>query len=138
LSLSTVRTGDPSYPGKGGSFAAHAQTTNGILSLKVPITPLSPTIVVNGLTTNKRASLSMYRAYEGSFILRSSNADTPRVEERLKDDPAHEDREPNLATSENNDGLLEGLHWWGPEKSAPQDSHISIGCSDGPAVLKFT
>ncbi|KAF9518111.1 hypothetical protein BS47DRAFT_1389292 [Hydnum rufescens UP504] len=79
LSLSTVRSGDRSYPGEGGSFSAYARTTNGIFNLKVPITPLSPTIIIDGNTTNNRASLSMYRAYEGSFMLNSSNAvESPR------------------------------------------------------------
>jgi len=138
LSLSTVRSSDRLYPGEGGSFSVYARTTNGIFNLKVPITPLSPTIIIDGNTTNNRASLSMYRAYEGSFMLNSSNAVSPHVEDRTQDDPALKDRKLNLVISKVGNDSLSGSCWWGSGENAPRHSHISIASSDGPAVLKFT
>ncbi|OCH93526.1 hypothetical protein OBBRIDRAFT_724741 [Obba rivulosa] len=117
----------------GGSFDVDARTSNGFITLQVPEIPVDSTINVDARTSNKPARVALGPAYEGEFLLRTSNASPSVKRNDRAEDPSGQGRRRRLFVSQVK-GNVQGEVLWG-DKRREGTGNVQIRSSNREVVL---
>lgn len=99
--------------GIGGSFDVATGTSNGPLDIKFPEAPVNSTLKLYGKTSNAGVSVSLNPAYEGSFLLKTSNIFKPRInEDKNVVDPSGKNRKRSLNIKKAKRKVVFGVVFW--------------------------
>jgi len=102
-----------SEKGIGGSFDITTGTSNGPLDIKFPEAPSDSILKFGGKTSNAAVSVSLNPAYEGSFLLHSSNIFKPRIiEDKTVVDPSGRNRKRSLNIKQAGRKVVSGEVFW--------------------------
>jgi len=104
----------------GGFFRIAAITSNGEVDVPVLDHPVGARLALSARSSNKAVTASVPTAFEGAFVLRTSNAQPELTRGDDPEDPTGEDRTRHVETNHIGDGAISGHAWWGEEKRAPR------------------
>jgi hypothetical protein len=96
----------------GGSFEAVTSTTNGQLNVDFPAAPVDSILKFVGKTSNAGVSVSLNPAYEGSFLLKTSNAKPQINPDKNVVDPSGRNRKRSLDIKEKGKSAAFGKVFW--------------------------
>ncbi|KAI0944062.1 hypothetical protein AcV7_001982 [Taiwanofungus camphoratus] len=118
----------------GGAFAVSAKTSNSYLGIDFPEAALEAHLTVDARTTNAPATVSLNRAYEGAFDLRSSNVDPVLEFNGYAEDPSGQGRKRAMFL-ERSDRYIAGYVAWGSAVKRDGASSVSVKSTNSPAAL---
>ena len=118
------------------AFDVVAATSNKPASVSVYSHPNSSPLGLVVKSSNGKATAALHPAFEGEFILRTSNA-KPSVSQGDPKDPSGEDRERNVDISGIIHGITKGRVWWG-DWDAAKKGKVHIFTSNAPVELDLT
>jgi hypothetical protein len=123
--------------GAGGVFTVNAATTNGRLDLSFPKQPLDSKLQLQGHSTNSGALVSLNPAYEGAFLLTTSNA-VPTTSQTERKDPAGKGRKRVVRFGRvGRIPVLEGTVSWGDDDHPETHGSVVVSTTNGRNVLEL-
>jgi len=118
----------------GGCYDINTETSNGVLEVQFPISPVDSTLRLEARTANAPATVVLHSAYEGAFSIHSSIF-SPTLEEHPVEDPSGQRRRRIVERSRVGSGYLEGRVRYDPSGSGA--SSVDVRTSNAWAVLKL-
>jgi len=110
--ISTVDLVSTAADSTGGAFTIDSRTSNNKIDLDVHTMPLDSVLQLDARTSNALARVGLSPAYEGSFLLQTSNASPSVRRSDQPEDPAGQDRRRRLYVAQNK-GAVHGEVLWG-------------------------
>jgi len=99
----------------GGLFDVVTSTSNGRLDIDFPAAPPDSILHLAGETSNAEVVVSLNPAYEGSFLLTTSNAEPQINSDENVIDPSGRNRKRSLNIKQEGKGVALGDVFWDPE-----------------------
>jgi hypothetical protein len=96
----------------GGLFGVSTSTSNGRLSIDFPASPPDSILRFDGKTSNGEVAVSLNPAYEGSFVLKTSNAKPQINFDENVADPSGRNRTRSLNIKHQRRGVALGGVFW--------------------------
>jgi len=96
----------------GGSFEVATSTSNGRLTIDFPASPPDSILRFAGKTSNAEVAVSLNPAYEGSFVLKTSNAKPQINSDENVTDPSGRNRTRSLNIKHQRKGVALGDVFW--------------------------
>jgi hypothetical protein len=97
----------------GGSFDVTTGTSNARLDIEFPAAPPDSILKFSGKTSNAGVSVSFNPAYEGSFLLETSNIFKPQInQDRTVVDPSGRNRKRTLNIKQEGRKVVSGEVFW--------------------------
>jgi len=97
--------------GQGGIFHAAVKTHNGQLDVDFPAAPPYSLLTFSGATSNAKAVVSLNPAYEGSFIVQTSNSKPVVNQDETVTDPSGKNRKRSLNIKPLKVLIVGDVHW---------------------------
>lgn len=137
--VSNVSLYSGSGSGTGGTFTAYMQTRNGPLDVAVVDAPVDHTLVMNAVTENSPAQVTLHKTYEGTFSLSSQPFFLlPTIQNAEDvDDPAGWGRTRNVAVSKLTGGVAEGSVRWFPSDRTTRAGSVRVLTSNSDLALSL-
>ncbi|KAF8270932.1 hypothetical protein EI94DRAFT_1569526 [Lactarius quietus] len=127
-----------SSSGTGGAFVVCAHTTNSPIDVVYDDSPVDSFLEFNAVSTNSPVRAVLHRAYEGTFVLSTTNARS--VLDRLRDveDPSSQGRERSVTTRQSSGAVgnyISGRVEWVPSSDYDQAGSLNIATTNDQITL---
>ncbi|KAH8827853.1 hypothetical protein DL96DRAFT_1709174 [Flagelloscypha sp. PMI_526] len=107
----------------GGSFTIHSRTSNSKTALDIKTAPVDSTMNIISHTSNSLNEVSVPSAFEGNYVLETSNA-IPEIKVSEKEDPSGRGRERKIDQKYISRGHAFGTIGWSDEGKTRGNLHI--------------
>lgn len=124
-------------PVDASSFDVQARTSNKPALVYITLHPASAPLTLEVKTSNARAHASLHKAFEGPFMLRTSNAGSSVTSGDNEEDPSGDGRHRTVDISRKVGGALDGKTWWG-EWTSKGKGWAHISSSNMPVSLDLS
>lgn len=122
---------------RGGSFEAVTSTTNGRLDVNFPAAPLDSILKFVGKTSNAGVAVSLNPAYEGPFVLKTSNAKAQINPDKNVVDPSGRNRKRSLDIKQKGESAVLGRVFWEDDATDLKAGSVVVRTSNAKIDLNL-
>lgn len=123
-----------------GSFNINSRTSNGPLDVSVNDAPADSTLYLSGHTTNSRAQVRLPAAYEGTFVLSTTNSHPTLDHNEEREDPSGRGRKRvvDMNPVDRKGRTVSGEIRWSPrDETSRSKGVVAVSTTNGPVKLSL-